>query len=297
MNIETMKCRRCKRDLVANGPTYAPKSYEDCRFKCLDCGVAYSNGKIESARTMIWREFTHNVPAEVRGGLGDALARSLNRRNRRAKIWKFAFETSEDAITWTVFRHLREADKLVEAFGATTALESILLWGNGGVEDNLAIRRLLVRLLTDVFHENPASFSEPDVVLAFRDELVFVEAKFKGGNSCKPEYRHWAKYLSDLSMFRKGIAVDELKQAGYEELVRNWVVGATLARTMGRRFRLVNLGQTIACCASALRFKRYLSHYCHQVFEFKKWSELVTVTEPHPLWFRKFALNRQIISL
>jgi hypothetical protein len=53
-----------------------------------------------------------NVPNEVSGGLNEVLGNALNVRNQTAKRDKFCFSSSEDAVTWTIFRGLEDAHAL-----------------------------------------------------------------------------------------------------------------------------------------------------------------------------------------
>jgi hypothetical protein len=74
------------------------------------------------------------VPEPVRRGLASVLSRSVNITNRPNKRVKFGFETSEDAVTWTVFRYLQDRHSFrglaQAAEHATTAASARLaLWG------------------------------------------------------------------------------------------------------------------------------------------------------------------------
>lgn len=83
-------------------------SYEACLYRC-SCGRGYSNATRVESRTCIVCSPELNVPAAIRDGLEDVLDASPNTRNLEAKNAKFCFSTSEDAVTWTVFRWLELA--------------------------------------------------------------------------------------------------------------------------------------------------------------------------------------------
>jgi hypothetical protein len=116
--LQTMRCRACQ-SLIKPDKTLATElgrrravsSRDDCIYRC-SCGVSYSNAKNEAERIMIKASPELNVPKQVRPGLAEALARTLNHRNRRRKQLQFCFEDSEDAVIWTVFRGLEEQGRL-----------------------------------------------------------------------------------------------------------------------------------------------------------------------------------------
>src|SRR5687768_3684970 len=109
-----MKCRNCGSMIqplvIGVDKPKAAASYGDCNYRCTNevCGVAYTNALAESSRRMIQPDYRLNIPAHVRDGVNEALTDALNVRNRPTKRKKFAFESSEDALTWTVFRYLFE---------------------------------------------------------------------------------------------------------------------------------------------------------------------------------------------
>ena len=83
-----------------------------------------------------------NVPQEVRGGVLETLALALNERNRDNKKTKFGFSTSEDALTWNLFRSLQEAGRLRDVARLVTGQEHLdepilYLWGLCLEEDTL----------------------------------------------------------------------------------------------------------------------------------------------------------------
>ena len=67
----------------------------------------------------------------MRSELSEALDRLANRRNLERRRLEFCFETSEDAITWTVFRGLEEQGRLdaLLASGHRAGEATLLLWG------------------------------------------------------------------------------------------------------------------------------------------------------------------------
>src|SRR5438105_1340118 len=108
MKFAPMRCRECSALIEPNltvlerlGGRRTAFSREDCIYRC-SCGTAYSNAANEGARVLITARPELNVPEQVRPGLESALKRAVNTVNRTNKREKFCFETSEDAVTWTV---------------------------------------------------------------------------------------------------------------------------------------------------------------------------------------------------
>jgi hypothetical protein len=60
------------------------------------------------------------IPIEVNDGLDTTLAEALNMRNRPSKRNAFCSASSEDAVTWTVFRGLDVIGRLARVAQAIT---------------------------------------------------------------------------------------------------------------------------------------------------------------------------------
>jgi len=224
-------------------------SYATCLRRCEDCGVGFSNARDASCVTKIYRDPTRNVPAPLRGGLLETLGLAMNVRNRENKREKLAFETSEDAATWTVFRYLQNAGLLrlvvearVRASTRAPADEpALLLWGAPVPAGDVRARAIRARLgeILCAIGENPDWFSEPDVALDLGlAGIVMIEVKHRSPNDRKdPDYGGWPRYLADTDVFADTAT---LRRSGHYELARNWRIGCDLAGD--RPFTLVNLG-------------------------------------------------------
>jgi len=109
MHLASAQCRRCGKELTSrpfepktDGSAPTAKKFEQCLRQCLDCGQALSN----SARAPRWifRDYRNNVPEQVRDGLEEAVGKAV--KSAKSKPGQLASESSEDALTWTVIRHL-----------------------------------------------------------------------------------------------------------------------------------------------------------------------------------------------
>jgi hypothetical protein len=286
------------------GPPTA-SSFDSCLRSCPDCNLGYSNASDPGRAVLIHRDPLQNIPEPVRPGADEALASALNIRNRANKRVKFGFETSEDAVTWTVFRYLQESGELgrvIEACvpalkGIAGAEPAVLFWGApvpARDERSLAIRARLAALCSSL-GENPESFSEPDVILDFGPAgLVIIEVKYRSPNDNKDAgYGGWPRYLD-----RSGAFVDEetIRTSGHSELARNWRIGWGIASH--RPLALVNLAPAGVFDephgTRLTRFERALNQTERKCFIRLPWSRLVDPMRNQPPWLEAFIAEREL---
>jgi hypothetical protein len=277
---------------------WSATSYATCVYRC-QCGRGYSNAKSAKERTCITDAPERNVPAEVTDGLQEVLLESMNVLNRAAKREKFCFATSEDAVTWTIFRWLADVDSLalvLQAAGLRTpeGHPELLLWGapvRGGTElqaDLIAV--------CDELGEDPLGRSEPDVVIAWPGDLAFVEVKYQAPNDVKPGYPNFRLYTERADIF--ALPAGQVAATGYYELVRNWRIGVALAESSGRAFALINLGpRRLAGRTPGLAntFKTSPG----RAFASVSWSDLLAAIAADldpPRWLSDFIAERELSS-
>jgi hypothetical protein len=92
------------------GERVRAENWLDCLRRCEGCRVGVSNAM--SNPTIIFDDPRLNIPEEVLDGVLQTLSLALNVRNRENKKRKFGFSTSEDALTWTLFKFLSDSRKL-----------------------------------------------------------------------------------------------------------------------------------------------------------------------------------------
>jgi hypothetical protein len=248
-----------------------------------------------------------NIPRESREGAIEALSKSLNDQNRKPKVKKFGFSTSEDAVTWVVFTYLLRSGQVLEALrriGAVTGAAqnndaTLLLWGipiNGGDRRD-EIRGQLTSCCVSL-GEDPKSLSEPDVIIdPGNDGLVFVEVKYRSGNEFKEvDYPGWKKYLGSSSLAWRS---DEVKKSGCYELARNRRILKVLADD--RSASLINLGPPSLFQgkkgAELDRFIAALGTNKRSLFKKVAWSELLVEALPEaPKWFADFCHERELAT-
>ena len=203
---------------------------------------------------------------------------AANVGNRRSKLSKFAYSTSEDAVTWTTFRWLQEQGALglvAEAAGSMPSGDpEILFWGAsvGGMPSKLSEQLQTICLGVD---GNKDRLTEPDVVIAWPGYVFFIEVKYRAKNEHKNNYKNFPLYTT------KGEAEDlfalspaEVSAAGWYELTRNWRIGSQLARERGANFTLVNLAPS-RLHDEASAFERTIAQPRTRKFAFLTWKDLL----------------------
>lgn len=297
-SFETMTCRDC-------GTAVQPKAervdsvlkvnkYADCYYHCPTCRAGYSNCSVPAKRTKIYPGPELNVPDEVRDGLAAVLRRCLNEGNRANKREKFAFETSEDALTWVMFRYLHLTGKIGCALGVEHLhVESLLFWGcPWPISTDDWIRNELFNLLREEVREETGWLTEPDVILWGSRKLIFVEVKYLASNDHKPGTAKFDLYLAhaeDLFAHPQ----EEVKSRGYYELTRNWIVGNLLAARLGAEFMLVNLGGE-RCARSATEFADLLPTGL-KGFSFVSWASLLSrLDRPLEGWLSEYLATKNL---
>ncbi len=266
-------------------------TYETCYFQC-ECGTGYSNARNHRDRRRIMKTPEMNVPREIVNGLTAILRNTLNKRNRLNKQASFCSEFSEDAVTWTVFSYLAKFNMsaLTAALGIRpdAPTPSILLWGAPLVDTSASkeLRRQLVNA-SDTLNEEPLSRTEPDVVIAWPNRVVFIEVKFNSCNPKQPDYPHFGKYLDEEDIF--AVPTRKVEQVGYYELVRNWRIGIEVAGD--RPFMLVNLGCN-KIFNDTVTFGKQVRQTAWWKFVHLTWADLFSHIRPCPGWLEAFIENR-----
>jgi len=242
--LPNVVCPRCQSTIAAtDGEIKAATNYSECLRRCQSCGIGFSNAI--SSPTVIYRYPEQNVPEQVREGVLESLKQSLNEQHRADKISKFGFSTSEDALTWTVFSHLRRTGQLHTAMRSCVTPEAnssplaLLLWGAPYPLDSPEGSRMRQQLITICDHlgEEKTCRSEPDVAVDFGDAgVVLIEVKYRSGNDRKRFGDRYNRYVRETDAFSDVAAVG---RSELYELTRNWRIGVELAG--GRPFALVNL--------------------------------------------------------
>jgi hypothetical protein len=195
-----------------------------------------------------------NLPEQIRDGAHATLDQALNVWNRPRKTNLFGYSTSEDALTWTLFKFLNDSGRLTRVLQRAglpipddvSRHEALLLWGVPMPLDRhtnpsgWALRTSLENL-SDGLGEDPASRTEPDVLIDFGGHGVFIiEVKHRSGTDLKKlEYAGWDRYYPATSPPSYAAS---MRASECYELARNWKFGLELTAATPRSFTLAYLG-------------------------------------------------------
>jgi len=294
MELNSLPCPLCKAPLVPRmGACRSVQRFEDRLKRCDSCGVAYSNARHQPVQ--IWANPEANVPEPVRSGLDSVLSHSVNITNRTNKRAKFRFETSEDAVTWTVFRYLQAQGALariaeVAEHAVADAQARLVLWG---VEvpppDGLSDIEGRLETISRQLGESPNRRTEPDAIVDFgHDGVVVIEAKLRSGNDqLRADHAHWDRYLGQGFSDRA-----TARQTGLYELSRNWRFAKALAGE--RLFTVVNLGPSPLFEDERLTTWRGCLDTTGGRFSLVSWDQLLRPIRLAP-WMSAFCSERHLI--
>jgi len=292
MYLENVPCPLCNKEMSNHSGNVAKIAtvavYKQCLRKCSTCQVAYSNA--QNNPTLIFKNHVHNVPEEVRANLGLVLQNSLNIRNRTSKKRKFGYTTSEDALTWTLFRYAQTSNRLpsiIKYITGTvpTGATDIYFWGvsanNNGFISNTKYQHL-VEFLRGI-GENKQSLSEPDIIIEDDKSVIIFEVKFNSLNDRQKCSAKWEKYYSKKYFTQSILDKDGLQEY---QLIRNWFIGNELAQQSGKSFYLVNLAFTNARQNNFAEFKATIRETNRAHFIYKDGGGLLNqiFQADYPAW-------------
>lgn len=280
--LTSIECPSCNKLIQSiDGERKTVNKFEDCLRNCFDCGIGFSNAK--SNPTIIYREPEQNIPNSLRLNWQSVLYNSVNTRNRKNKLKKFAFGTSEDALSWSVFSYLKKHD-LLGTFTRSLNIKTkgkgeLYLWGvnvdNPSLDDSLTQKLFEA---SDYFLEKSNSITEPDVILHFPDSaLIVIEVKYLSKNEIKKDRNKLEKYIRRASNYYSN--EEKAIISCHYELIRNWSIGNCISSDLP--FHLVNLGkENLFKDKNSAKLKLFTESLALQsgMREFKKltWKEVVS---------------------
>lgn len=157
-------------------------------------------------------------------------------------------DNSEDAVTWNVFGFLERSELLSEFLSklcnSPVANPEIIYWSYSQSQQNVWNELQNAR---KEFEESPQRSSEPDIIVRSDDAIFFIEAKLKASSKTDFNKSHTPKDKKErIERYSRGDRflkrpVEEIIDAGYYQLMRFWVIGASIAERLNLEFYLVNL--------------------------------------------------------
>jgi hypothetical protein len=223
--------RGCPRRVARQRHRFA---WED-RFVCQEHGICIS-------------PTTWKYPSEADNLLwtssGDEALLTVVKGSKRES--RIAFDNSEDAVTFNVFRFLETRPQLLEAVLAEMGGERVrdprlVYWSHDQKTNGMWAPLKQAR---KTFGEPARRGSEPDLIVIADDALFFIEAKLTSTNKTSaPKSGEPKLYLTGGgSLFERAFTVNWTTVAASRyELMRFWLLGSWLAADLGLKFRLVSL--------------------------------------------------------
>jgi hypothetical protein len=300
-----MRCRVCGSSLEPD-LTIAPKaasSYATCVYRCEVCHIGYSNAQDPDQRRGLYERPAGNVPEQLVSGLEETLRGAFNKRARGSKWARFGSSSSEDAVTWSVMRFLQETKRL-DRFASLNGMTdlavgdpTLLLWGHpvaGPLGEQLKEQ---LASACDALGERENGRSEPDVIVAWPDLLVFAEAKTGSPNEIlKGDARSKVDRYTNGRADIFTVPPQDVRATGYYELVRNWRLAADLANLAAIPNRLlINLGPA-ALQKDVLALRQMLACGDNVRLEHLRWAELLDGLDP-PEWFATYVSSRKLMKM
>jgi hypothetical protein len=180
MQLPSIICPECNSaiaavDLPIGQPAPIARTLNHCLRKCPSSGIGFSNQNTSDVKrlTRIYNSPAAMWPDEINAMCGEVIDLALNETNRENKRNRLCFSTSEDHVTWTIFRYLQLSGQLAKVLKDCHVIDGgsepdMLLWGApvpAGSSAGAAIRAELVKI-TDRLGETPRRRSEPDVIVS-----------------------------------------------------------------------------------------------------------------------------------
>lgn len=221
------------------------------QFSCRDCGIFISPSTFEyteEGHNLLWTE-------QEDADLLNAVKAS------KAEVERLTRERSEDAVSWNVFRYFHRMGHLSEMLhhfdGKIDSADPEIVYWSYSPSSGTPWRPLLDARVTfgeaSTLEEAAKGkrVSEPDLIFLTTKDLIFVEAKFGSGNdtSGRPNevdrrVKNPKKYSTGADGWFDDVFVSDyatvIRDQKYE-LMRFWLLGSCMARSLERRFWLVNL--------------------------------------------------------
>lgn len=294
MKLDKIPCPKCSLLLIPlPGKVIPASSFNSCLRRCDTCGIGFSNSK--SNPTIIYKDYKDNIPKQLWQGLNSTLDKSLNVGNRGNKKNKIAFSTSEDALTWTLFKYFinnNKTNELLELLniGSTELDCEFYLWGVDAFTNNVNnhFHEQFVEV-SKSFNEDEIKRSEPDVIIKLKNKLIFIEVKYKSKNDIKYNRSKFEKYkVPDIDF-------SDMLESGHYELFRNWAFAYTLSK--GQEFELINLGpKSLFSNKDSSKLTRFENSLKAQNGRFTKltWQETISkiLLAQHDQWFQDYLTSR-----
>ena len=214
-----------------------------------------------------------------------ALLNEIKKVKRESRIWR---ETSEDAITWNVFRYLERSDLLLTFMNSIDSVHhssaELILWSYSSA---LKCQYPLLNRARLKFGESVQRGSEPDIIILTDKTLFFIEAKVTAGNRTSGGKVDLQRHLNEPKFYKTGGGswFSNVFSSKYEdvvtdqkyELMRFWLLGTWMAREENLNFQLINLVLKNKELIIESDFGKHINQTPGQTFSRIAWEDIFSI--------------------
>ena len=173
----TIVCPLCKGKTEYNEALIGrpAKTTAECHAHCYSCEAHFSNASDPNNRKIIWSRLEQNVYPNDEETLtrlrNSIIPNAMNVQNRKKKYQAMCYNSSEDALTWTVFNVLEEHKLIGRTYSYFAKDESyedcqVYYWGHNDRYPNSEMISEYMRALQEANEPNwGGGYSEPDILL------------------------------------------------------------------------------------------------------------------------------------
>lgn len=239
------------------------------RFKCPKHNIVISTTSFEyqsELDNLLWKDHEDII-----------LLNQIKTVKRESRIDR---DTSEDAVTWNMFRIIEKnnliCDFLGKKFNVIEKNPEIIYWSYSQSQNGLWGKLKEAR---EEFELRPSKGSEPDIIIVGKNSLIIIEAKLTATNEIqckKPRVEN--KYVNGGNRWWDHVFCSDFKTIAIinrkYELLRFWLIGTWMAHKLNLDFYLVNLVLTEKEEDIESVFKQHIKEDKRRKFMRITWEEI-----------------------
>jgi hypothetical protein len=170
----------------------------------------------------------------------------LNGVRRRGWDLGLAYENSERAVTWNVFRWLEVSgvlpSLLEHVLGRGVATAEVTYWGYSPEREGTYMPLVRAR---NAFEEEDADATEPSVLIDTDDMLILVDPRISLGTETSQTPVGWERYERGGKNWSTRVFAGAIREVSYNkgsfEFLKLWLLGSYMAELAGKAFVLLHM--------------------------------------------------------
>jgi hypothetical protein len=170
----------------------------------------------------------------------------LNGGRRRGWDRGLAYENSERAVTWNVFRWLEVSGVLPgfleHVLGRGVATAHVTYWGYSPEREGIYLPLVRAR---NAFEEEDADATEPTVLIDTDDTLILVDPRISLGTETPQTPVGWERYEKGGKGWSTRVFAGAIREVAHDkgsfELLKLWLFGSYMAELAGKAFVLLHM--------------------------------------------------------